>query len=237
MSDLGFNKIAFCVLGTGLPLIGLNEASHAFFHTEHHEKDGYDIDIPEARDAGRQTAVVEGPRDYFTLISAADVDAGKEVAEKCTQCHKFEPGAEPLRARRCSASLGRDIASDAGFKYSTGTGSMSEHGRRVGLREARPLTSRVRRRSCPATAMNFSASRSRPGPHQPDRLSAHADRRRADAAAPPLPPHSRRSGGRRALRLKALPRHGRWNAGARRHQARACAGAEPAPATPAPAPH
>ena len=43
MSDLGFNKIAFSVLATGLALIGLNEASHAFFPKTHHEKEGYAI--------------------------------------------------------------------------------------------------------------------------------------------------------------------------------------------------
>jgi cytochrome c len=53
MSDLGFNKIAFCLLGTGLALIGLNEASHAFFpHTEH-VKEGYKIDVPGSRDSDR----------------------------------------------------------------------------------------------------------------------------------------------------------------------------------------
>ena len=111
MSDLGFNKIAFCVLGTGLMLIGLNEASHAFFHTEHHEKDAYLIEVPETPAGGGGPAVVEGPRDYFALLSAADPVAGKEVSVKCQQCHKFEPGAEalqgpPLEARatspRCS---------------------------------------------------------------------------------------------------------------------------------------
>ena len=78
MSDLSFNKIAFCVLGTGLMIIGLNEASHAFFHTAQHDKPGWDIPIVEAS-AGTGPVVVEGPRDYFKLISEADVEAGKAV--------------------------------------------------------------------------------------------------------------------------------------------------------------
>ena len=52
MSDLGFNKIAFCILGTGLALIGLNEASHSLFHTAHHEKPGYLVDVPEVHAGG-----------------------------------------------------------------------------------------------------------------------------------------------------------------------------------------
>ena len=96
MSDLGLNKIAFCVLGTGLMLIGLNEASHAFFHTEHHEKDAYFIEVPE-RPAPGAAVVEEGPRDYFALLSAGDPAAGEQVPVKCHQCPKIEPngGARP----------------------------------------------------------------------------------------------------------------------------------------------
>ena len=128
MSDLGFNKIAFCVLGTGLMLIGLNEASHAFFHTEHHEKDAYFVEVPETPAGGVTAAVEEGPRDYFALLSAADPVAGKEVSVKCQQCHKFEQGADALQGPPLFGVLGRDIASLAlpGLKYSTGPGSLTE---------------------------------------------------------------------------------------------------------------
>jgi cytochrome c len=128
MSDLGFNKIAFCVLGTGLALIGLNEASHAFFPATHHEKDGYAIAIPETPAGGEATpAVAEGPRDYFKLLSTADVEAGKAVAVKCQQCHKFEQGAESLQGPPLFGIVGRQIASHPGFKYTTGAGSMTDH--------------------------------------------------------------------------------------------------------------
>jgi cytochrome c len=122
MSDLGFNKIAFCVLGTGLALIGLNEASHAFFPATHHEKDGYAIAIPEAAGPGETAVVAEGPRDYFKLISTADVEAGKAVSVKCQNCHKFEQGAEALQGPPLFGVVGRNIAS-LPFKYTTGPGS------------------------------------------------------------------------------------------------------------------
>ena len=124
MSDLGFNKIAACVLGTGLALIGLNEASHAFFHEEHHEKPGYFVEVPETPAAGAAVAVAEGPRDYNKLISAASVENGKVVSVKCQQCHKFVAGAESTGPSLFNI-LGKDIASEPGFKYSTGPGSMS----------------------------------------------------------------------------------------------------------------
>ncbi len=122
MSDLGFNKIAFCILGTGLAVIGLNEASHAMFHHEEHEFAGYYVPI-EAAATGQ--AVVEGPRDYGLLLAAADVAKGAEQAKKCVQCHTFDAGGGALQGPNLHGVLGRDIASVAGFTYSSGNGSLS----------------------------------------------------------------------------------------------------------------
>lgn len=156
MSDLGFNKIAGSVLATGLALIGLNEASHALFHTAHHEKDGYHIDVPEAGTGPGVAVVEEGPRDYFVLISAADPVAGKEVANKCTQCHKFEPGAEST-GPSLFGILGRKIASEPSFKYTTGTGSMTAYGEEHGTWGYEQFDHYIERpkKAVPGTAMNF----------------------------------------------------------------------------------
>jgi cytochrome c len=122
MSDLGFNKIAFCILGTGLALIGLNEASHALFHHEEHEYAGYHIAVSET--ATTET-VVEGPRDYGKLLAAADVAKGAQQHQKCVQCHTFEQGGPNQQGPNLYGVLGRDIASHAGFTYSQGPGSLS----------------------------------------------------------------------------------------------------------------
>ena len=153
MSDLGFNKIAFCVLGTGLMLIGLNEASHAFFHTEHHEKDAYLIEVPETP-AGGAAVVEEGPRDLGTLLAVADAAAGKEVAVKCQQCHKFEPNAAPLQGPPLFGVVGRQVASVSGFKYSTGGGSLTDLG---GAWDYEKLDHFIEnpKKFRPATAMNY----------------------------------------------------------------------------------
>jgi cytochrome c len=157
MSDLGFNKIAFCVLGTGLALIGLNEASHAFFpHTEH-AKEGYAIAIPETTAPGETTnAVAEGPRDYFKLISAGDVEAGKQVAVKCQQCHKFEAGAEST-GPSLFGMIGRKIASEPGFKYTTGPGSLTAYGEQAGTWTYENFDRYIEapKKAVPGTAMNF----------------------------------------------------------------------------------
>jgi len=183
MSDLGFNKIAFCVLGTGLALIGLNEASHSLFHTAHHEKPGYFVDVPEATGGGE--AVVEGPRDYFTLISTADIAKGEEQHKKCLQCHTFEQGGPNLQGPNLYGVLGRDIASHAGFKYSTGKGSLSEHEGNWTYENLDHFLERPKG-FAPGTAMNFAGINSRLTGLQ-DRANLIAYLRTLGSESVPLP--------------------------------------------------
>jgi|JI10StandDraft_1071094.scaffolds.fasta_scaffold02473_12 cytochrome c len=184
MSDLGFNKIAFCILGTGLALIGLNEASHSLFHTAHHEKPGYLVDVPEVH-AGGGEAVVEGPRDYFTLISTADVAKGEEQHKKCLQCHTFEQGGANLQGPNLFGVLGRDIASHAGFKYSTGKGSLTEHAGNWTYENLDHFIERPKGFAS-GTAMNFAGINSRLTGLQ-DRMNLIAYLRTLGSESVPLP--------------------------------------------------
>ncbi len=111
------NKIAFTLLATGLTVIGLNEASHAFFHEAHHEQPGYAIAIPETPEGGGE-AVEEGPVDYGVLLAAADPAAGEQVAVKCHQCHTIEASGGNLQGPPLWGVVGRPVASVGGFKYS-----------------------------------------------------------------------------------------------------------------------
>ena len=61
------------------------------------------------------------------LLAAADIARGEEQHKKCVQCHTFDPGGAILQGPPLYGVLGRDIASVAGFKYSAGEGSLSEH--------------------------------------------------------------------------------------------------------------
>jgi cytochrome c len=224
MSDLGFNKIAGSILATGLALIGLNEASHAFFHEAHHEKDGYHIDVPDAPTPG-ETVVEEGPRDYFTLISNANAEAGKEVANKCTQCHKFEPGAESTGPSLFGV-LGRKIASEPNFKYTTGAGSMTTYAEANGNWSYELIDHFIEdpRKTVPGTGMNYRGIKK-----QQDRSNLIAYLRSLTSGEPlplpaPLPPPAAPADG-------AVPTDGAAPAPATPGQP---APAQPAPATPAP---
>lgn len=183
MSDLGFNKIAFCVLGTGLALIGFNEASHALFHTAHHEKPGYFVDVPEAATGGE--TVVEGPRDYGTLLAAADIAKGEEQHKKCLQCHTFENGGANLQGPNLWAIVGRPVASHAGFKYSTGKGSLTEIGGEWSYEKLDHFIERPKSFAS-GTAMNFAGINSRLTGLQ-DRMNLIAYLRTLGSESVPLP--------------------------------------------------
>jgi cytochrome c len=182
MSDLGFNKIAFCVLGTGLALIGLNEASHAMFKHNEHEFAGYYVPVEEATTT---TAEAEGPVDYGTLLAAADLVKGEEQHKKCVQCHTFEQGGATLQGPPLYGVLGRDIASVPGFAYSTGAGSLSEH---EGAWTYENLDHFIERPKgfAPATAMNFAGINSRIT-GQADRINLIAYLRTLGSENIPLP--------------------------------------------------
>jgi cytochrome c len=152
--DLGFNKIAGCVLATGLALIGLNLASAALFSTPKHEKEGYHIEVAEA--GGAAAAVEEGPRDYFKLLSAANIDAGKAVSKKCEQCHDLNPDMKVVTGPPLYGVVGRQVASLtlANFKYSSGKGSLSELGGNWDYDKLDHFLTRPKA-VAPATAMTF----------------------------------------------------------------------------------
>lgn len=182
MSDLGTNKILFCVLGTGLAMIGINEASHALFHEKEHEVAAYQVELPTETVA---EAEVAGPVDYGLLLSAADVAKGAEQHKKCLQCHTFDEGGAILQGPPLYGILGRDIASVPGFKYSTGEGSLSDY---PGAWTYETLDHFLERPKgmASATIMNFAGINSRVTGQQ-DRMNLIAYLRTLGGESIPLP--------------------------------------------------
>ncbi len=153
MDGLFANKVFFSVLATGLLVMGLNEASHGFFHHEEHEQMGYFVEIPEAP-AGGGPVEEEGPVDYLALMTAADASAGAQVAVKCQQCHSFEQGGGDIQGPNLFGVLGRDIASEPGYDYSSGENGLAD---KPGVWDYAQLDTFLERPRAYAsnTAMNF----------------------------------------------------------------------------------
>jgi cytochrome c len=180
--DLTFNKVAAAVLMTGLAVMGLNELSHQAFRVEHHDQPGYLIEVPEAAVAGGP-AMEEGPRDYFTLISTADLGNGEAQAAKCVQCHSLEQGGEMLQGPPLWGVVGRDIAAWPGFDFTQGeTGLAGLEGDWDYVQLDKFIE--APKRYVPGTAMNFVGIR-----REKDRLDLIAYLRtlEAPAAVYPMP--------------------------------------------------
>jgi cytochrome c len=116
-SDLGFNKIAGALLATGLSVIGLSELSGAVFKFEPAPKPGYAVAVVEET-AGAAAEAPDVPPDWGTVLPAANVAAGAEVAKKCQSCHNLESGGPNLTGPNLYGVEGRKPGSHPGFAYS-----------------------------------------------------------------------------------------------------------------------
>ncbi len=232
MSDLGFNKIAFCVLGTGLAFIGLNEVAHAMFRHTEHEKPGYFVEVASA--GGAETAeVAKGPVDYGLLLASADLTKGEETHKKCLQCHNFDQGGANLQGPNLYGIVGRKIASHAGFKYSTGPGSLTEYGGDWTYENLDHFLTRPKSMAS-GTLMNFAGINSRLTGEQ-DRINLIAFLRSNGSENVPIPAPLPPSATAPADGAVAPPADGAV-APPVDGAVPAAPGAAPAPASPAPAP-
>lgn len=117
MSDLTFNKIAGAVLATGLAIVGLGELSNIVFKHEEPAKAGYKLDVVE-ESAGGETAVADTPPDWAAVLTPANVEAGKAVAQKCVNCHSFDANGPVIQGPTLYGVVGRDPGTHAGMGYS-----------------------------------------------------------------------------------------------------------------------
>jgi cytochrome c len=122
-SDLTFNKIAGGLLATGLAIVGLGELSAIVYKFEPAKKPGYAIQVQEETAGGGEAADVIP--DWGTVLPAANVQAGAEVANKCKSCHNLDAGGPNLTGPNLYGVEGRKPGSHPGFAYSS---AMTEYG-------------------------------------------------------------------------------------------------------------
>ena len=117
-TDLTFNKIAGGLLATGLAIVGLGELSNIVYKYEPPAKPGYAIAV-QAESAGGAAEAADVIPDWGTVLPAANVAAGAEVANKCKSCHNLDAGGPNLIGPALYGVEGRKPGSHPGFAYSS----------------------------------------------------------------------------------------------------------------------
>jgi cytochrome c len=110
------NTIAGWVLAGGIAALGLTIASGMYFHGEAPEtgKQGYAIQGVESAEGGTAAAAVP----LGNMMASADMSKGEAVFKKCTACHTIAQGGANGIGPNLWGTVGKPLASHAGFGYS-----------------------------------------------------------------------------------------------------------------------
>ncbi|TSB05118.1 c-type cytochrome [Sphingorhabdus contaminans] len=107
------NTIAGWVLAGGIAALGLSIASGMYFHSPAPHEPGYAIQGVESGEGGGEAAVPIG-----NMMATADMTKGEAIFKKCTACHTIAQGGPNGIGPNLWATVGKPLASHAGFAYS-----------------------------------------------------------------------------------------------------------------------
>jgi cytochrome c len=121
MDSFEWNKIAGAVLGTLIFIFVIRLVAEAVYEPEKPAKPGYVVEgVVESPAGGAATAPVEETiPDWGTVLTAADVAAGKTISARCEQCHDTSSAKTVKIGPPLYGVVGRARASVAGFDYSS----------------------------------------------------------------------------------------------------------------------
>jgi len=126
MDSWTFNKIAGAVLGTLILVLVIKFSTDAIFEVEKPTKEAYHVEgvVETASTGGGTAAPTEEPiPDWGTVLPKADVNAGKDIASRCQQCHDISKGGPNKIGPELWNVVGRNRATEAGFSYSSAMSS------------------------------------------------------------------------------------------------------------------
>jgi cytochrome c len=119
MNSFEINKILGALLGTCLVLVAMHIASGAIFTPEPPAKPGYEIAVKEEQPGGAATAAAPAEVPIENLLASASTDRGAQVAKQCQACHNLQEGQGAKVGPDLYGVVGRQVASVAGFNYSS----------------------------------------------------------------------------------------------------------------------
>jgi cytochrome c len=118
MNSFELNKVLGAVLGTCLFLVAMHIASGAVFTPTPPAKPGYVIEVKEEQPAqGAAAAPAEVPIEQ--MLASASVEQGHSDAKVCLTCHNFGKGQGDKVGPDLYGIVGRPVASESGFNYSS----------------------------------------------------------------------------------------------------------------------
>jgi cytochrome c len=119
MDSFEINKILGALLGTCLLLVAMHIASGAIFTPTVPEKPGYEIAVtPEQPQGAAAAAAAPAEVPIESLLAAASVERGTQVAKQCQACHNFQEGQGAKVGPDLYGVVGRPVAAVPGFNYS-----------------------------------------------------------------------------------------------------------------------
>lgn len=118
MDSFEMNKFLGALLGTCLVLLAVHIASGTIFAQRIPAKPGYVIAVKEeAATPSTKPAATGVPIE--NLLASASVKAGQETAKECELCHNLGKGQGAKIGPNLYGVVGRNIATEPGFNYSS----------------------------------------------------------------------------------------------------------------------
>lgn len=121
MESWDWNKIIGAVLATLLFVMVVRTVTEVVYDAPMPAKPGYVVEgVQEASSGGASAApAAEQIPDWGTVLPAADVKAGEQVAQRCAQCHDWSKGGPDKIGPNLWGVVGRARATHPGFSYSS----------------------------------------------------------------------------------------------------------------------
>lgn len=125
MDSFEWNKIVGAVLGTLLFIVAVRIAADFVFFVPPPAKPGYVVQgVPATSASGASAQPAEEPLpDFGTVLKTADAAKGKDISQKCQQCHDLSKGGPDKIGPNLWGIVNRPRASRASFSYSSAMSS------------------------------------------------------------------------------------------------------------------